>query len=542
MFGMRAAEYCAGFLRARGVRRVFGIPGGESVELIEALRRLGVDYVLAHHEAAAAFMAAATAQLSGVPGVCIVTRGPGAMNLYPGIATAHLDRRAVVGISGDHAPADPPPDTHQRLPLVDLFAPITAWSGRLTAETLAITLPEAWDAALRGRPGPAYWAFPSAEATRELPTHVEPPARPPGGAAGHADPPGALLDLALERIAAARRPLLIVGMGVARDGLADGLLGLAERLACPVLVTPQVKGWFPEDHPLFAGTFGMYRDEPLYALMEEADLLVGIGLDGADFFKRWRTRRPVVSLADGGAEDSTFAPEIASDGDLEIQLARACAVPRRSDWPADRANVARLAIAEIVRPKLATAPDGDGQQMPPQVAIEELRGALPRDGILTVDVGSHKIVVVQQWRAYEPNTFLCSNGLSPMGTGLPFAIGAQLERPDTPVACVLGDGGFLMYTGELETVARLGVPIVLLLMVDDALSSIKVKQDRAGYPSVGVEFSRPDYAAVARGFGLAHARVADRASCRAALDRAIAERRATLVEALVDPAEYATTQ
>src|SRR5207248_5870296 len=143
-------------------------------------------------------------------------------------------------------------------------------------------------------------------------------------------------------------------------------------------------------------------------------------------------------------------------------------------------------------------------------AIEELRRALPADGILTVDVGSHKIVVVQQWRAPGPNTLLCSNGLSPMGTALPFAIAAALERPETPVACALGDGGFLMYTGELETVARLGLPIVMLLLVDGAMSSIKVKQDRRGYEPVGTAFGRPDYGAVARGFGIAHARVGDR--------------------------------
>ena len=539
MVGMRAAEYCARFLRARGVRRVFGIPGGESVELIEALRRLDVAYVLAHHEAAAGFMAAATAQLSGVPGVCIVTRGPGAMNLYPGIATAHLDRRPVVAISGDHPPSPTPRDTHQRLPLVDLYTPITRWSGRLAADSLPETLPCSWDAALRGQPGPVYWSFPSAEAEREVPADAPAPDATFERTIGA---PGRDLDVALARIAEARRPLVMAGIGVARAELAAPLLALVERLGCPAMVTSQVKGWIPEDHPLFAGTFGAYRDEPLHALMEEADLIVAVGLDGVDFYKRWRATTPVVSLAEGGADDPTFQPAVASDGDLLVQLRRTLEEARPSAWPADRAAAAREGIADVVRPKLATAPDGNGERMPPQVAVEELRRALPPDGILTVDVGSHKIVVVQQWRAPAPNTFICSNGLSPMGTGLPFAIGAQLERPDTPVACVLGDGGFLMYTGELETVARLNLPIVLVVTVDDALSSIKVKQVRKAYPSAGVEFSRPDYAQIARGFGLDHARVADRAACRAAIERALASRRATLVEALVDPEEYNTTQ
>ncbi len=539
MLAMRAADYCAAFLRARGVRRVFGIPGGENVDLIEALRRVDVTYVLAHHEAAAGHMAAATAQLSRVPGVCIVTRGPGAMNLYPAIATAFLDRRPVVAISGDHPPSDRPRDTHQRLPLTDLYAPITKWVGRITAAEMAEMLPCSWQAVLEGRLGPAYWSFPSGEAEREVPASVP---SPDASLPRPSHPPGPALDAALERLAAARRPLVIAGIGAAQLDVPAPLVRLVDRLACPAMVTTQVKGWFPERHPLFAGTFGMYRDEPLHALMDEADLIVGVGLDGVDFFKRWLATPPIISLAEGGADDSAFQPKIASDGDLATQLRRACEAAKPSEWSTGRAEAARRGIAKTVSPRLATAPDGDGQRMPPQVAIEELRRALPVEGILTVDVGSHKIVVAQQWQAGGPNTFICSNGLSAMGTGLPFAIAARLERPNAPVACVLGDGGFLMYTGELETVARLRLPIVVLLMVDDALSSIKVKQVRKEYPAVGVDFSRPDYAALARGFGLRHARVADRAGCRAALEEALASPQATLVEALVDPDEYNTTQ
>jgi acetolactate synthase-1/2/3 large subunit len=525
------------------VRRAFGIPGGESLELIEALRRVDIPYVLTHHETAAGFMAAATAQLSGVPGVCIVTRGPGAMNLYPSIATAYLDRRAVVAISGDHPPAGTatarPRDTHQRLPLVDLYAPVTKWAGRLGPGNLAETLGQSWQAALQGRPGPIFWSFASADAERVMPSDA--PA--PDAWSDHSvDPVGPMLGAAMIRIQAAHRPLLVAGIGVARDGVDRELVALAEHLGCPVIVTQQVKGWFPEDHPLFAGTFGLYHDEPLHELMVEADLIVAVGLDGADFYKRWRATTPVVSLADGEADDATFQPTVASDGDLAEQLRRARELTGPSEWPEDRATAARRAMVEIIRPRGAHAPDGDGRRMPPQVAISELRRAFPRDGILTVDVGSHKLVVVQQWRTSRPNSFICSNGLSPMGTGLPFAIGAQLERPDARVACVLGDGGFLMYTGELETVARLKLPIVLLLMVDDALSSIKVKQVRKDYPSSGVEFSRPDYGAIARGFGFDHARVADRAACRAALERALAGERPALIEAIVDPDEYEATQ
>jgi acetolactate synthase-1/2/3 large subunit len=537
---MNAAERCAAFLRERGVRRAFGIPGSEAIELLEAMRRQGVDYVLTHHEAAAGFMAQATAQLTGVPGIAVVTRGPGAMNLYPAVATAQLDRRPFVAVSADHPPAGPagPRDTHQRLPLVDIFGAVTKWAGRLSADTLDAQMAESWTCALSPRPGPVYWSFPAAEVEREVPAGAAPP---PGRRPS--TPPGKDCGVAADRLKAARRPLLMIGVGVQhRPELAGQLVALAERLGCPAIVTPQAKGWFPESHPLFAGTFGTYRDEMLHALMEEADLILAVGLDGVDFFKRWRTATPVVSVAEAGADDPTYRPVVASDGGLSAQLDELIGAARPGEWSTRAARAARDAVAELLVPRGATAPDGDGTCMPPQAAVEELRRAFPSDGILAVDVGSHKIVVVQGWRAERPNTFLCSNGLSPMGTGLPFAVAAALARPDLPVACVLGDGGFLMYAGELETVARLRLPIVLLLMVDDAMTSIRVKQLRRGYPTTGTDFSRPDYGGVAAGFGFGHARVADRRACRAALERALAAGRPFLVEAVVDPAEYDNTQ
>jgi acetolactate synthase-1/2/3 large subunit len=309
------------------------------------------------------------------------------------------------------------------------------------------------------------------------------------------------------------------------------------------MTTQQVKGYFPEDHALFAGVFGMYRDEPLHRLMEASDLIVAVGLDGVDFFKRWRSATPVLSLAREDPEDRTYQPELTAEGRLADLLKLAAeARPGGSDWSSEEAAEARAGIAEVVRPKGATAPDGTGDLMPPQVAIDELRRALPRDGICTVDIGSHKIVAIQQWRATAPQSFLCSGGMTPMGTSLPFAIAAKLERPDREVACVLGDGGLLMYPGELATASRLGLKLTVLLMADQALSSIKVKQVRSDYPSSGVEFPRPDWAAIARGFGFDYARVGRRSDCADALQSALAGDSPTLIEASVDPEEYNTTQ
>lgn len=540
---MNTAGVVAGFLRDLGVRRVFGVPGGELVELIEALRRLEVPFILTHHEASAAYMAAATGELSGVPGVCLATRGPGAVNLFAGVAAAYLDRRPLIAFTGDHTPAAAKRDTHQNLPLIDLYRPISRLAEQLTADNAAELLPRAAARAAGPRPGPVFLPFPAAEATREAATAIPPP-RAGDCATGPGRDSACLTSRGVKLLGSSRRPLLMAGIGLAsRSECVERLRALAEAWACPVLVTPQVKGFFPEDHPLFAGAFGMYRDEPLHNLMEQADLIVAIGLDGVDFFKRWRTATPVLSLAAEGASDVTYQPMEAIDGRLPDLLAAALqARGSGSDWSVEDAAAAREAIAEVVRPRLATAPDGNGERMPPQTAIEELRRLLPADGICTVDVGSHKIVVVQQWRAYAPRTFICSGGLSPMGTGLPFAIAAKLEQPEREVVCICGDGGLLMYAGELATASRLGLKLTILLMADQALSSIKVKQVRADYPSTGVEFRRPNWGALAGSLGFRHARVGRRSDCAAALGQALAGDAPTLIEASVDPEEYNTTQ
>jgi acetolactate synthase-1/2/3 large subunit len=170
--------------------------------------------------------------------------------------------------------------------------------------------------------------------------------------------------------------------------------------------------------------------------------------------------------------------------------------------------------------------------------LEEMRRLLPRDGILTVDVGAHKLIAMAQWAAYEPETFLTSNGLSSMGYAIPSAIAAKLARYDKQVAAFMGDGGFLMYTGELETLARLKLPVTVVVMNDAALSSIKVKQIKRNLPSVGVDFGEPDYAGIARDFGLLGMKATSREEFRRAFQQALDSGRGAVVEVATYYDEY----
>ena len=535
---MKASVFLARYLKSQGLQWAFGLPGGEAIPLMEGLRQVGVPFILTHHESPAGYMAGTTGLLTGTPGLCIVTRGPGAVNMTSAVAMAFLDRLPMIAVSGDLEPSQVGSFTHQWLDLVKLFAPITKASGRLLASDIETILPRALDLALSGRPGPVYFAFPGSEANKDLP-HIpdDLSIEEIGRRYGPAPTPKLLPDLAplIDALRTASAPVIMAGLGVAYSKTAGDLLATAEHLRVPVTVTAQSKGHFPEDHPLLAGTFGVYTDTPIYQLIEEADLILAVGLDGVEFFKPWRVSTPVASVALAGARDPSFSPKISVNGDLSgILAALRREVGPKSSWTLSRIDRCRQEVSALMVPEVAEA---DGR-VAPQTAIAELREVLPRDGILTVDVGAHKLVAMAQWPAYEPETFLTTNGLSSMGYAIPGAIAAKLARPDRPVVALMGDGGFLMYAGEVETLARLKLPVVVVVMNDAALSSIKVKQAKRKLPSVGVDFGEPDYVGLARSFGLLGFRARTRDECRKAFAQALESGQGAVVEVMTCFDEY----
>jgi acetolactate synthase-1/2/3 large subunit len=504
---------------------------------MEGLRQVDVPFILSHHESAAGYMAGTTGHLTGVPGLCIVTRGPGAVNTVSAVAMAYLDRLPLIAISGDLEPSQVGSFTHQWLDLVNLFKPITKSSGRLLAGEIEASLPQGLNLARSGRPGPVYFAFPGSEANKELPhlgdMSVEEIGRRYGAAPKpetEADPSGVI-----EALRASRAPIIMAGVGVSFSHTSAGLVATAEHLNVPVTVTAQSKGCIPEDHPLFAGTFGVYTDAPIYELIQEADLILAIGLDGVEFFKPWKIRVPVVSVAPAGAGDPSYSPRAAVDGDLPSLLAAVRKeVEPSAGWTLKRIEKCRKDVEAMMTPNVAEA----GGRVAPQTVVEEMRRLFPRDGILTVDVGAHKLVAMAQWAVYEPETFLTTNGLSSMGYAIPGAIAAKLARPDRQVAAFMGDGGFLMYMGELETLARLRLPVTVVVMNDAALSSIKVKQAKRNLPSVGVDFGQPDYAGIARDFGLLGVTVTSREEFRRAFRQALDSGQGAVVEVATYYDEY----
>jgi acetolactate synthase-1/2/3 large subunit len=527
------AEVLARTLQRAGVDVIFGLPGGEILDFIEAARRIGIRFVLTRHEATAAFMADVTGQITRRPGVCVSTLGPGAVNMTLGVANAFLDRSPLVAITASLARSALPYATHQQLDLNAVYRPFTKQTVLLDGAETARKVGRALEEAMTLRMGPVHIALPSdvaraastepaATATRERP-------RPTTLA-----PPSDLRRVA-SALAGARRPVVIVGLDVNPHTEAAAVRAFVERMGLPTFATPKAKGIVSEDHRLFAGVCaGVAGDPVIVEFLERADLLLGIGFEPVESDKLWHQTCPLVSVGPVSIAAAEFRPHAEAVGDLTAALtALAEQAQIRHEWGADAVTRLRERLHGVLRP--AKPPHGlSGYEL-----TRALRRLFPRDTILATDVGSIKSITTQAWEAYEPLTFFESNGLSAMSYSFPAAMAARLQFPDRPILCTIGDGGFGMTHAELETCVRERIPFITVIYNDSALSLIDVAQQNRGYPTCGVKYGRVDFAAVASGFGVWSRRVETMEALEDAVREARQIDRPAVIDAVVDPAEYA---
>jgi acetolactate synthase-1/2/3 large subunit len=518
------AEVIAKTLADRGVSYVFGLPGGEILALMEECRRAGLRFLLTGHEASAAWMAQVVGQLSGVPGVCIATLGPGATNLVTGVANAWLDRAPLLAITAQIPDALIPTMTHQRVGLQELFSVITKRTLTVGVTNTGDLVTEALDLACTPRPGPVHLSLASDVAVQECES------RPGQPSATTNTAPSEAIEEIITRLNTASRPILLIGLG-ATSATVPAIHGLIDRLQAPFLVTPKAKGIVPEDHPLFAGVAGgMAIDQEIMETIHQADLVVSIGFDPVECDKPWFADVELVALDEVSMAEGNYRP-VEAIGDISVLLARVSAgISSAKAWPIELLNSRRDAIRR--------EPCTTVQKLSPLRVIEELRRCIPRDAIVACDVGSHKLVLGQFWRTYEPGSFLLSNGLSGMGFGLPAGIAAQLIYPTKPVVVMVGDGGMLMTLHDLVLVQELKMPIIIVIFTDGSLSLIRVGAERRGFPPYGVDFAPPDFAALAQAFGIASKRITEVAQLRCGVEWALTERTPVLLEIPVDYHEY----
>jgi acetolactate synthase-1/2/3 large subunit len=498
------ADALADELAGAGVDRAFGLPGGEVLHLIDALTRRGITFTLCHHEAAAGVAAGVYGRARGTAGVALATLGPGASNLLFPLAGALLDREPLLAVSAQIPDSWPAVHTHQRLPLLEVFGPVTKFAAKVAPGGARATVRAALAAATSAPPGPAYLTLAAEDARAE--------AGPGGGAAWQAPEldSGPSAGSVRERLAAASAPLVLVGLG-ARWEAAPRLRAWLRGWGLAYGVTPKAKGMVAEDGPGFVGVFGgMALDSLLLEALRAADLVVGVGLDPVEIDKTWHAQREILWTDDAVA------------GELALEAA-----PR--GWADPFGDVRRRRREALAR---------GGELLTPASVLRAAAAAAPPGTIVTTDVGSHKFLFGQFWPAAEPGAFWMSNGLSGMGYGLPAAIAVKLARPDRPVLAVLGDGGFAMSAAELSTARRAGAALAVLVISDASLSLIRLAQESRGLPRVGVDFDPLDCVRVAEGFGAEARRATTAPELESALRRALASGTVSVVEAPLDPELY----
>jgi acetolactate synthase-1/2/3 large subunit len=497
MAARKASDVFVECLEAEGVKHVFGIPGEETLDLNESLASSSIDFVPVRHEQGGAYMADVYGRLTGRAGVCLGTLGPGAMNLTTAVADAFLDRAPLVALTGQSDLERMHKESHQYIDIVGVMQPITKWNARLSdANIIPEVVRKAFKVAESEKPGATHIELPEDVMETELdasPLARRKPVQP--------EPAARELLKAADVIRGALKPVALAGNGVIRAGASPALREFVRATGIPVAETFMGKGVMDADDGKFLGSVGLQSGDYKMAGFEEADVVIAIGFDLVEHApKHWNPGRDktIVCIDSLPAEiDEYFIPEVELVGDIYHVLSRLGEECRHVPHSGGSER-----LREVVMGRFDAAKDDDHFPMQPPRALYEIRRALRREDILISDVGLHKLWIGRMFPAYEPNTVLIANGLAGMGFAVPAGIAAKLVHPDRAVVTVNGDGGFLMNMQELETAKRLKTPVVNIVWENQQFGSIVWKQDNKFGRHFGVDFTNPDFVALAEAFGL----------------------------------------
>lgn len=525
------ADIIAKRLYAQGCRVAFGMPGGEVLAIVEALEKAGIRFVLVKHENAGGFMAegfwhrqaeelqAGGSQPDGarIPGILVATLGPGAANAANVVANAHQDRVPLIFLTGRVDAAEAESYTHQVFDHQAMFRPITKASLAASAGAVHRVIDRAVAIATEGQFGPVHLDVPIGVAEGEEPEVAF--SRPAPKRIAPA--PDNLADIAAI-IRNSRNAVMLAGVDAVNHGASRAVTAFAEQLAVPMLTTYKAKGLIPEDHPLAAGGFGLSPKADKLALpfLADADCIILAGYDPIEMRINWRDPfppgLPIIEIAATLPTHQMHRADHLLIGDVADMLdaLRAAAGSREAHSP-EAIQALKSALAAAFAPE---------PEWGPGVAFETIRRLAPRDALATADSGAHRILLSQMWRSYEPRGLMQSSALCTMGCAVPLAMGAQMASPERVIIAFVGDAGFEMGVGELATARDLGLPVIIVVMQDERLALIDLKQRASNRPQAGVAFGATDFAAVARAFGGAGETVRNRDELEAAFSAALANR------------------
>ncbi|KGF74009.1 acetolactate synthase [Neosynechococcus sphagnicola sy1] len=527
---MNTAELLVRCLENEGVRYIFGLPGEENLEVLEALSQSSIQFITTRHEQGAAFMADVYGRLTGQAGVCLSTLGPGATNLMTGVADANLDGAPLVAITGQVGTDRMHIESHQYLDLVAMFSPVTKWNAQIVRPSIT--------------PEIVRRAFKLAQSEKPGAVHIDVPENIAAMAAVGA--PLSKGDLektyasfrsihqAAELIAQAEHPLILAGNGVIRSHASVALTQFASELQIPVANTFMGKGAIPYTHPLALWAVGLQLRDYISCGFDRADLVIAVGYDLIEYSpKKWNPdgQIPIVHIGAIAAEiDSSYIPKAEVVGDISDSLHEILQRADRRDKPIP----ASLSLRDNIRADYEQYAQDQGFPVKPQKLIYDLRQVMGAADIVISDVGAHKMWMARHYHCERPNTCIISNGFAAMGIAIPGALAAKLVHPDRHVVAVTGDGGFMMNFQELETALRVGTPFVTLIFNDGGYGLIEWKQHNHFGRSAFVKFSNPDFVKLAESMGLKGYRIESSADLIPTLKLALAQSVPAVIDCPVD--------
>lgn len=494
----KASDLFVQCLESEGVEYVFGVPGEENLDLLDSLRRsTRIQLILTRHEQAAGFMAATYGRHTGQTGVCMATLGPGATNLVTAAAYAQLGGMPILMVTGQKPIKKSKQGRFQILDVVGMMRPLTKFTHQLaSADNIPSRVREAFRLAEEEKPGAAHIEFPedvADEKTGSVPLKRSHTRRP------NADRKS--VRTAVHALENAKSPILVIGAGANRTMTSRMLLQFIEKTGIPFLTTQLGKGVIDERHPGFVGCAALSAGDFVHRAVEAADLIVNIGHDVIEkppFFMQAGGAQ-VIHVSSRTAEvDPVYFPQIEVIGDIANaiwQIGRDI-VPNR-DWTFDEMLSARK--REVAH---TASISGDARfPISPPFLVEQVRAAMPEDGIICLDNGIYKIWFARSYTAYRPNTVLLDNALATMGAGLPSAMASAMVYPGRKVMAICGDGGFMMNSQEMETAVRLKLNLTVLIVNDNSYGMIRWKQADMGFKDWGLTYGNPDFVKYAESYG-----------------------------------------
>ncbi len=533
---LSGAEITCRSLEAEGVTTVFGYPGGAVIPLYDALPGSALHHVLVRFEQWAALAADGYARVTGRPGVCMATSGPGATNLVTGLANAQLDSVPVVAITGQVGQPMIGRDAFQEVDITGITLPVTKHNYLVQRiEDIAPTIKEAFYLATSGRPGPVLVDIPKNVFTQKA-RFDYPETTGRRGYQPTTLPNMRQIRLAAEEINRAERPVIMAGHGIMLARASDIFAQFVERTDIPVIFTLLGLGCFPESHPLSLGMMGMHGHKHANDALEEADLLVNIGARFDDratgrvhgFAPKARIVHVDIDPAEIGKNIRTDVPVVGDAAEVLRLLLPEVNARSHAGW--------RGWIESRRNRTLEQALDDRPDTPEPYTIVRTIADVTRGEAIVATDVGQHQMWTAQYFGFDHPDRWITSGGLGTMGYGLPSAIGAKIGRPDLEVWAVVGDGGFQMSLAELATAAQEGLDINVAVINNGYLGMVRQWQDlfhAKNYSEVAI--TGPDLAKLAEAYGITGITVRSDSEIRPAVERARSIPGPVIIDFVIEP-------